>query len=78
MARYDARLTRLERAARPPARESQIYVTFPLTECLEAAIEAAENECGVPLLEINPFQLSGKTWADLASAMLETGTEFSS
>jgi hypothetical protein len=46
-----------------------------LTEALESAIEAAEAETGLPLLEIDPFTLSGEVAQALADALLEAEME---
>lgn len=70
MARYEARLARLERAAsgQPPNRAT--YVTFALTESLAAAIGAAESEMGLKIREVHPFALSKKAGMNLANALL--------
>lgn len=75
MGRYDSRLARLERMAssHPAMRESD--VRFAPTEFLEAAIEAAESETGLPILKIHPFTLSTEAGTNLANAMLESGLE---
>lgn len=71
MARYEVRLARLERMANGRDTRLERYVTFTLTESLEAAIQAAESETGLPLLEIDPFALSGAAGRALADVLLE-------
>ena len=71
MARYDARLARLERKAAARSGPQKSYATFALPESLERAIRAAESETGLPLLEIDPFALPGATGKALADALLE-------
>ena len=75
MAPYDARWARLERIAHGQPATLEAYVHFTPKEFLEAAIEAAEHETGLKILEIDPFTLEAKTWSRLAMAVLEAGVE---
>lgn len=75
MARYDARLTRLERMANAGTVLQEGHVTFTLTECLERAIRAAESETGLQILEVDPLTLSGAGGRALADSLLESGME---
>ena len=77
MARYNARLARLEKMAKAESALQESYVTFTLTESLEGAIRAAESEIGLPLLEIDPFALSEAASRALADALLDGEMEMS-
>lgn len=72
MAIPDRRITRLEHQhGSSGAGYRHRVATCPLTESLEAAIEVAESETGLPILEIEPFALSTETGSALANAILD-------